>query len=148
MAGGADNPMSAAALKRRASFPSQAEAVANYASKRPLHRLRSDALHAYVRHGTVQGEDGLVHLACRPEDEAQVFRGAGAHAAFARLAEVRCPVVVAIGSEEAGPALFAPAAAEALPAGRLEVFEHLGHFGPLEAPSRIAAAIRSFAEEL
>src|SRR5690606_34998747 len=49
------------ALRRRASFPSRAEAVANFASKPPLGSLRADALHAYVRHGFVDGTDGGVH---------------------------------------------------------------------------------------
>jgi pimeloyl-ACP methyl ester carboxylesterase len=54
-------------------------------------------------------------------------------------------VVVATGDEGFGPALFAPAVAEALPQGRLERFEHLGHFGPLEAPDHVAAAAVAFA---
>jgi len=142
------NGMSDAAERRRSSFPSAADAVANYASKPPLNRLRSDALHAYVRHGLVAGEDGAMHLACRPADEAQTFRGAGAHAAFEHLGEVQCPVVVASGDEGVGPELFAQGIADQLPAGRLEQFDHLGHFGPLEAPPRVAAAIRSFADSL
>jgi pimeloyl-ACP methyl ester carboxylesterase len=148
MPSGPNNPMAETAERRRASFPSVADAVANYASKPPLNRLRSDAMHAYVRHGVVAGEDGAVHLACRPADEAQTYRGAGSHAAFDHLDEVRCPVVIAAGDEGVGPELFAQAAADALSEGRLEPFDHLGHFGPLEAPPRVAAAIRRFAESL
>ena len=91
------------ALRRRSSFGSSMEALANFASKPPFDEARADALHAYVRHGFVAGEDGAVHLACRPADEAQVFRGAGAHGAYEHLAEVRCPVVVVCGREAAGP---------------------------------------------
>jgi pimeloyl-ACP methyl ester carboxylesterase len=148
ISGDGRNHMAEAALRRRSSFPSHAEALANYAAKPPFSVLRADALHAYVRHGFVAGEDGAVHLACRPEDEARVFQGAGGHDAFARLAEVACPVVVACGEETEGPALFAPAIADALPHGRLEVHRHMGHFGPLEAPGVLADAIRSFAAEL
>ena len=72
------------ALRRRPQFPSFNDALANYASKPPFNVARADALHAYVRHGFVAGEDGAVHLACRPEDEAQVFRSAGAHRGFER----------------------------------------------------------------
>ncbi len=135
------------AARRRATFASAAEALANYASKPPLHRLRADALHAYVRHGFTEGEDGQVHLACRPEDESQIYRGGGSHDAFAALGAVRCPVVVAVG-DEPGPSAFAPPVVEALPAGRLETFADLGHFGPLEAPERVAAATLRFATEL
>lgn len=142
------NALAEGALRRRPSFPSSAEALANYASKRPLWVARADALNAYVRHGFVPGEDGTVHLACRPADESQIYRGGGDHGAFERLGEVTCPVVVACGGETVGPAVFAPAVAEALPNGVLAVHPHLGHFGPLEAPSELATSVIAFAELL
>ena len=145
---GTGNPLVEGALRRRASFPSAAEALANFAAKPPFNVLRADALHAYVRHGFVAGEDGAVHLACRPADESRVYRGGGAHHAFAALGEVGCPVVVACGGEPFGPAAFAPAVADALPHGRLERHEPLGHFGPLEAPTVLAASIRDFEASL
>lgn len=148
LSGDGRNHMAEAALRRRSSFPSHAEALANYAAKPPFSVVRADALHAYVRHGFVAGEDGAVHLACRPEDEAQVFERARDHDAFARLGEVSCPVVVACGEETEGPALFAPAIAHALPHGHLAVHRNMGHFGPLEAPAILAEAIRAFAAEL
>jgi pimeloyl-ACP methyl ester carboxylesterase len=88
-----------------------------------------------------------VRLACRPGDVSLVYRGAPVHDAFDRLPEVRCPVVVARG-DEPGPAAFAPAIVEQLPAGRLEQFDQLGHFGPLEAPDLVAAATAAFAATL
>ena len=146
LAGG--NRLAEGAARRRPSFASHAEALANYASKPPLHTWRSDALHAYVRHGFVIAEDGAAHLACRPADESQVFQGGGAHGAFARLGEVRCPVVVACGEEPMGPAAFGEAIANGLPAGRVERHQHMGHFGPLEAPGILAASVTAFADEL
>lgn len=142
------NAMATAAARRRPVFPSHAEAVANFAAKPPLHVLRADALDAYVRHGFALGEDGAVHLACRPDDEAQIYRGGGAHHAFDHLGEVTCPVVVACGRDEPGPALFAQPVADALPHGRLERHAPLGHFGPLEAPEICANAIRTLAAAL
>jgi pimeloyl-ACP methyl ester carboxylesterase len=142
------NHLADGALRRRRTFPSHAEAVANYASKPPFSSLRADALHAYVRHGFVADDDGAVHLACRPEDESQVYRGGGAHGAFEHLGEVRCPVVVACGEDAVGPAAFAPSIAAALPDGRLEPHWHMGHFGPLEAPVVLAEAVRRFATTL
>lgn len=142
------NPLAEGALRRRTTFPSAAEAVANFASKPPMSVLRADALHAYVRHGFVPGEDGQVHLACRPADESQIYRGGGSHDAFARLGAVACPVVVGCGVAEPGPALFAPTVADALPLGCLESFEPLGHFGPLEAPSLCARSVLAFAATL
>jgi len=142
------NALAEGALRRRPTFPSTTDALANYAAKPPLSVARADALHAYVRHGFIAGEDGAAHLACRPEDESQIYRGGGAHGAFDRLGEVRCPVVVACGGEPFGPAAFASAIAEALPSGRLEPHAHLGHFGPLEAPAELAASVRAFARRL
>jgi pimeloyl-ACP methyl ester carboxylesterase len=149
---GAPNPLADGAARRRATFPSRAEALANYAGKPPLNRLRADALDAYVRHGFVDDDGpaatpGSVRLACRPADESQVFRGAPGHDAFARLVEVSCPVVVAMG-DEPGPGAFAPAIVDLLPHGRLERFASLGHFGPLEAPDLVAAATADFAAGL
>jgi alpha-beta hydrolase superfamily lysophospholipase len=142
------NHLSDGARRRRPSFASVEAALENFASKPPLNVARADALHAYVRHGLVAGEDGAVHLACRPDDEARLYEGGGAHGAFDRLAEVRCPVVLACSAEPVGPASFAPAIADALPHGRVEVHEHLTHFGPLEAPTELAASVRAFATEL
>jgi pimeloyl-ACP methyl ester carboxylesterase len=146
------NPLAEGAARRRPTFPSAADALANYAAKPPLNRLRADALEAYVRHGFVPDAEpgapaGSVRLACRPGDESLVYRGAPVHDAFDRLPEVRCPVVVARG-DEPGPAAFAPAIVEQLPAGRLEQFDQLGHFGPLEAPDLVAAATAAFAATL
>jgi pimeloyl-ACP methyl ester carboxylesterase len=145
------NPMSEAAARRRAEFPSRDAALANYASKPPLDRLRADALHAYVRHGFVpltEDPAGPVRLACRPEDEARVFRRAPEHDAFDRLGEVGCPVVVACGEDHAGPRSFVPTIVEALPHGRLLEVAGLGHFGPLEAPDLVAQHVAAFIAEL
>lgn len=145
-AGGAD--LAEGAKRRRSTFASHAEALANFASKRPLAVARADALHAYVRHGFVAGDDGAVHLACRPEDESQIYRGGGTHGAFDGLAAVRCPVVVACGANPFGPAAFAAAVADALPSGRLERHPNMGHFGPLEAPLVLAESVLAFADTL
>jgi pimeloyl-ACP methyl ester carboxylesterase len=149
---GAPNPLAEGAARRRATFPSRAAALANYAGKPPLNRLRADALEAYVRHGFVDDDapgapEGSVRLACRPGDESKVFQGAPDHDAFDRLASVTCPVAIAMG-DEPGPGLFAPSIVEDLPDGRLERFTQLGHFGPLESPDRVAAATAAFAAEL
>jgi pimeloyl-ACP methyl ester carboxylesterase len=145
---GGSNPLADGAERRRASFPSFEAAFANYAGKPPFNTSRADALLSYVRHGFRTGEDGQVHLTCRPEHEAAVFRFSGGHRAFEDLATVNCPVVVARGIDQFGVALFADQVGAALRVGRVEPHEHMGHFGPLEAPDRLAASIRSFAEGL
>ena len=71
-----------------------------------------------------------------------MYRQGLAHDGFSRLGEVGCDVVVALGGDS--PAIGADVAraqVAALPHGRLEVFDDLGHFGPLEDPDAVAAAV-------
>ena len=97
----------------------------------------------YVDHGFADTDDGQVQLKCRPADESQMYRMGSAHAAFSRFGDVRCPVVIACGSDSNsfGPDLIELQASR-LPHARTEVFDGLGHFGPLEDPARVAAAVR------
>jgi pimeloyl-ACP methyl ester carboxylesterase len=138
-----DNPLSEGALRRREVFPSRDEAYGNYASKPPFSVLHSDALRAYVDHGFADTDDGQVRLKCRPADESQVYRMGSAHPAFSRFGEIQAPVVIACGSKTNafGPDLIERQAAR-LPHARTEVFAGLGHFGPLEDPATVAAAVR------
>jgi pimeloyl-ACP methyl ester carboxylesterase len=146
--GVSNETMSATARRRRPSFASVEAALANFASKPPLDVARADALHAYVRHGLVAGEDGAAHLACRPDDEARIYEEAMLHHARDHLGRVQCPVVITAGGNPEGPALYGLSAVELLPHGRVEVHEHLTHFGPLEAPTELAASVRAFATSL
>ena len=138
-----DNPLSEGALRRRELFPSRDDAYDNFASKPPFSALHPDALRAYVDHGFADAEEGQVRLKCRPADESQMYRMGSAHPAFSRFSEVQCPVVLACGSETNafGPQLIELQAAR-LPHARTEVFEALGHFGPLEDPPAVASAVR------
>lgn len=136
------NPLAEGALRRRAEFPSRDAAYENFASKPPFSALDPRALRAYVVHGFEDVPDGGVRLKCEPEHESQVYRMGARHRAFEALSRVQCPVTVARGAEAPfGPAAFAAAIVERLPDGRLETFDHLGHFGPLEQPGELAAAV-------
>ncbi len=144
------NPMAEAARRRRPSFPSRQEALARYASRPPLGAFRADVLAAYVEHGFRDEPDGTVSLRCTPEHEAATFEATG-KLRIAEVGSVTVPVVVAHGTRDPspGPADFAPMVAAALPAGRLERFAHLGHFGPLQDPPTVADdATALFAEVL
>ncbi len=139
--GAGDNPMAAGAARRRQSFASFEEAIANYAAKPPLSIFTPEALDAYVNHGFALQDDGTVTLKCHRDTEAAIFRSAG-HGVFDRLDEIRCAVVVAAGEDAGfGPSRFAAPVTQRLALGRLERFDDLGHFGPMEAPARIAAAV-------
>ncbi len=143
---GGDDHLVEASRRRRQVFASRDEAYANFAAKAPLSALTPDALRAYVDHGFVDCDDGTVTLACRREDEADIYRMAPANGAYTRLGEVACPVTVASGAHS-GP--FTPEATAALaarlPAGRAELFDELGHFGPFEDPPVVAESmVRAF----
>jgi pimeloyl-ACP methyl ester carboxylesterase len=135
----APNPMAEAAARRRPSFASVDEALANFAAKPPLSQLHADALAAYVRGGFAPGADAGITLRCRPATEAAVFRHAGDSGAWAVLPELDLPVAIAVGRSEAvGPVAFAVPALEHLRHGTLVERRHLGHFGPLEDPAGMA----------
>ena len=137
-----DNPLSNGARRRRASFPSVADAIENYSAKPPFDTLDVDVLALYVEHGFRAEADGIT-LKLAPELEADVYAHGSAHQAFASLGDVHCPVTVAIGVETVPPAVFARPIVAALPRGTLVEFGDLGHFGPLEEPGRIAESVRA-----
>jgi pimeloyl-ACP methyl ester carboxylesterase len=141
--------MAEAARRRRAEFPSKADALLRYASKTPLRVLNAGALAAYVEHGFEDLPDGTARLKLAPAHEAAVFEASGA-ADLSTLQDIDIPVAVAAGEAEggAGPAMWAPAVAAALVNGRLLTFEHLGHFGPLEHPHTIGSSVRAFLAEV
>ncbi|HEX2041781.1 MAG TPA: alpha/beta hydrolase [Acidimicrobiales bacterium] len=139
------NWLAAGARRRREVFGSREEARDQYAAKPPFADWSAEALEAYVGHGFEDLPDGTVRLKCRGENEALVYEMATAHDGFARLARVRCPVLLAGGETSDA---FTPAARaallERLPDARVEVVPRLGHFGPLEDPAAVAASIRRF----
>lgn len=139
------NPLAAGARKRRALFASKDEAYDNFASKPPLSVLHSDALRAYVEHGFAEQDDGTVRLKCQPDSEAQVYEMGRHHGAWGRLGEVWCPVVVATGALTTSiTPEIARMQVDQLPDGELEVFDELGHFGPLEDPAAVARSADFF----
>ena len=146
----AQNRMADAARRRRPWFPDLDAAYANFAAKPPLDALDPGALRAYVDHGlrprpSDDGDegDGGVELKCTPEVEARVFES-NATDAFERLAGVQVPVTVAVsGDGGGGPAQLGPLVADALARGHLERFPALSHFGPMQDPAGMAAAIRA-----
>jgi pimeloyl-ACP methyl ester carboxylesterase len=139
------NPMAEGARRRRPTFGSYDEALANYRSKPPLDRLHADALREYVEGGFAPAPDGGVTLRCRPEWEAATFDAAAHSGAWDHLPALAIPVMVVVGEAAAlGPASFAAAVADALPRGKLSVHEELGHFGPLQEPGAMAAELAAW----
>ncbi|HQF95265.1 MAG TPA: alpha/beta hydrolase [Microthrixaceae bacterium] len=141
------NHLADGAARRRATFASRQAAFDNYASKPPMDVFDPRALEGYLERGLVDDPDpdapvGGVRLACEPAVEAQVYRMGGRHTAWSHLGEVGAPVTIVAGDTSIpGPAVFAAQVADRLPAGRLESHADLGHFGPMQAPDRMAASV-------
>ena len=152
-AGDPGNHLAAGAARRRDRFESRQAALDNYSSKPPMNDFDPRALAGYLERGLVDlvdlddsGESaaGGARLACAPANESQVYLMGGRHNAWAGLDSVGCPVTVLCGNTGVpGPAGFASAVAERLGFGRLEAHPDLGHFGPMQAPRRMATSIRS-----
>lgn len=139
-----ENPMADAARRRRAEFPSKAEALWRYATKTPLRVLSAASLAAYVDHGFEELADGSARLKLPPAHEAAVFEATG-KATLDTLATIETPVAVAVGVvEEMRPAAWGPRIAETLRNGKLISFPTLGHFGPLADPAAVGASIRDW----
>jgi len=135
-----NSPLVEAARGRLRSFPSRAQALQRYASKPPLGLFRADVLHDYATHGFTDSEDGIT-LKCTPESEATTFSKAGT-ITFESLREIELDVVVAKSGDGGLPALLADAIVGQLPNGVPLEFPHLTHFGPLQDPVTVAAALR------
>ena len=134
-------PLISGALKRRDRFTSREEAYENFSTKPPLESLDARALRAYVDCGFAADAEG-VHLKCPPFVEAAIYRQGLVHDAFSRLHLVRCPVTIARGDRSlAIEPQVAQAQVDALPQATLQRLPDLGHFGPLEAPYRVAEAV-------
>lgn len=137
-----ENSLAVSARKRRATFPSKADALMRYASKTPLRALNAGALAAYVEHGFADDPEGTATLKLAPEHEAAVFDSTG-KATLDTVRGLDVPTTIAIGVIEGewSPAMFGQVIAEAMTNGRLLRFPTLGHFGPLEDPRGVAASI-------
>jgi pimeloyl-ACP methyl ester carboxylesterase len=134
--------------RRRATFPSLADALANYMSKPPMAEFEAAALDAYVSHGFAErlgdGEHGVA-LKCAPEIEAQIYAASFSHDTAQRLDEITCPVTLATGT---GSDLLQRRTTEALAAQfdtTRVVLHGVGHFGPMQQPRQFAEVVASHA---
>ncbi len=137
--------------RRRMEFESAADAVSRFRSKPPFSGCHPRAVDGYVEVGTIETGNG-VRLSCRGEDEARVFETM-ATLDFGRLGAVDLPTLVASGAAadvaNALPPKLAPLVAEAMgDNARWIEFDGLSHFGPMEAPARIARSIVGFFDEV
>ncbi len=137
-----DPAFAEAASRRRAVFPSRADALARWSAKPPLSLLAPEVLADYAESGLAEEPDGRVRLRCAPAVEAHLFRTATSCPWRDALPLVRCPTVFLRGAESVvvtGGSLAA-ACAE-LPGGRLREVPGMDHLGPLVRPDAFAEVL-------
>lgn len=155
--------MVSVARKRRASFPSRAEALANFARKLPTSAYQASVLNDYVEHGFGEAESGAVseaepgapdastgktgevRLKCRPDIEAGVYAHSYTPGTAERLPELKCPVTVMLGEHSGEPHASSVAMVARQTGGTALRLDGADHFGPMERPAALAAAIAQHA---
>jgi pimeloyl-ACP methyl ester carboxylesterase len=143
---GGDNPFIESVRRRRSSFASVEEAIANYAAKPPMARFTPEALSLYVDEGFAPQPDGSIELRCRPDREAEGYLAGLPQAVFERLGEIECEVLVAVGTspDKTARGGYDAEVAETLPRGTLLRVPELDHFGPQSAPDQLAPYVQEF----
>lgn len=138
---GENHPLALLTEKRRRSFASPVAAYESYRDRPPFASWDDRALRAFVDHG-FESRDGRWALKCSPATEAEFYRAAGAHGAWARLDEVRCRVDLVFGSmSDAGSASDGDALGRRFPRARMVTIGGAGHLMPMERPGRLAEII-------
>jgi len=139
----AEQPITRATLRRRATFPSRAAMMDAYRGRGAFETWSEAQLADYAAGGLVETASGEVTLACRPAWEAAIYARQDLHA-WEAMAEVRCPLRILAGVEGSSVGPRAQALARAVGA-RLEVVPGATHFLPMERPELVRQALREAA---
>jgi pimeloyl-ACP methyl ester carboxylesterase len=142
--------LSDGAARRRASWPSKTDAHASLRSRGMFKAFNDRTFDAYIDHGLYE-EGGAWTLKCKPEIEAEIYRGVG-DSVWHRLGEVKCPVRLVVGGTSKhldgwgfdGTVHLFQAMASQFAHADLTVLAGLGHFASFESPAHFAAVIASF----
>ena len=135
------NPMSAGALRRKATFPSRQAAYKNFRSKPAFAGWQDRAMRAYVDGGLRQADDGVV-LKCSPQAEAEFFMAATEHGAWDRLSEVESPALLLAGENSTThQEPFLAELAARFSDGSYEIVPDTSHFVWMERPDAVAAQV-------
>lgn len=123
----------AGAARRRPSFSSKADALANFRTKRAFARWPDEWLEAYVEHGFLEA-DAEVALACQPAWESLTFTNTE-HWPWPHLRALgrQVPVRILAGSRGSTfPKLARILTKLMLPQAEIEVLPEASHFLPME----------------
>lgn len=139
---GHENPMAAAARKRRPVFASREAARTNYAAKPPMNAWHPRTLDAYVEFGFHDNDDGSVDLNCPPAVEGELYTLGGASDIFERLGEIEMPITL-VTSENSNVRGLVELQREKFSNFTFHVIEDAGHFIPQEKPEAVVELILS-----
>lgn len=142
-----DTQVARSAERRRANFPSLADARNHLRSKPPFSSWDDRAFEGYLRDGfRPTGNQSEVTLSCRPEDEAEIYRSAFAHGTWSRLGGIRVPTLVMAGAlSETHSEAFIRQLVSRFPSAGFEIVAGVGHFLPMEKPHLVADRVRRLA---
>ena len=142
--GRVDHALVEGALRRRDTFVSRESAQQNFAAKSVFGRWDKRVLDRYVAGGLKEGTDGW-SLRCRPENEAEVYRGGPAHGAYDRLGEINAPVLLLAGEHSATHGHdFVGELSSRLAQASSVIVPEAGHFLPMEKPDEVVRLIAGF----
>ena len=142
--------LSDSAARRRASWPSRSDAYASLRSRGMFKTFDERTFGAYIDHGLCE-EGGAYVLKCKPEVEAEIYRGVG-DSVWDRLGEVKCPVRLVVGGTSKhldgmgfdGTVHLFRAMASKFARAELVVLAEHGHFASFESPARFAEVVAGF----
>lgn len=139
-----DNPMAAAALRRRDRFESRQSAFENWRTKPAFAGWEERALWAYVDGGLRRDADSYV-LKCSKHAEAETFMAATEHGAWDRLDEVQARVLLIAGENSTTHQRpFLEQLVERLPNAEFEIVPDATHMVWMERPGVIANHVARF----
>ena len=136
-----NSPLSLGAAKRRSTFVDREAAFQAYNGRGAFRTWPEQTLRDYLTDGLLEGEDGQVHLACKPQWESATF-AAHHHNTLGAFMEARLPIRIlkaGIGSTCG----LEGHEAEVMAGGhiRMETVAGTSHFLPMERPELVQAAL-------
>jgi pimeloyl-ACP methyl ester carboxylesterase len=139
---GAPSFFASVARRRRAWFPSHADAYKNFALKPPTNVFGADVLNSYTTYGFAP-DGGGVRILCLPETEAAIYESTGPRDVWERLGPIGCPVTLVHGANsEIWDQGSSARVATRLGTADIHVLRDAGHFGPLERPDAFSELLR------
>ncbi|MDO8296202.1 MAG: alpha/beta hydrolase [Caulobacter sp.] len=135
------SPLAVGARRRRATFPDREAAFQAYSGRGAFRTWPDAALRGYLADGLLEGDDGQVHLSCRPQWEAANFT-AHHHDTVGAFARVTAPIRV-LKAEIGSTCGLEADEITALTHGRArtDVIAGTSHFLPMERPDLVRAAL-------